>query len=93
LGAPRCAHDQTSEAIELLDEIVDRPPPVMANRVAGLLSQLFRYGIHRQVVESSAAQLLFRPGGTERPLDRRQAIGTHRSPLVCYGGFGPSVSI
>jgi hypothetical protein len=32
----------------------------MANRVAGLLSQLFRYGIHRQIVESSPVQLLFR---------------------------------
>ena len=34
------------EVIELLDAIVDRPAPVMANRVAGLLSQMFRYGIH-----------------------------------------------
>ena len=42
----------------------------MANRVAGLLSQLFRYGIHRQIVESSPVQLLFRPGGTERPRQR-----------------------
>jgi integrase len=58
------------EVIELLDAIVDRPAPVMANRVAGLLSQLFRYGIHRQVVESSPVQLLFRPGGTERPRQR-----------------------
>ena len=58
------------EVIELLDAIVERPAPVMANRVAGLLSQLFRYGIHRQVVESSPVQLLFRPGGTERPRQR-----------------------
>ena len=56
--------------IELLDAIVDRPAPIMANRVAGLLSQLFRYGIHRQLVESSPVQLLFRPGGTERPRQR-----------------------
>jgi integrase len=58
------------EVIELLDAIVERPAPVMANRVAGLLSQMFRYGIHRQVVESSPVQLLFRPGGTERPRQR-----------------------
>jgi transposase len=30
----------------------------MANRVAGLLSQMFRYGIHRQIVETSPVQLL-----------------------------------
>jgi len=56
--------------IELLDAIVDRPAPVMANRVAGLMSQLFRYVIHRQIVESSPVQLLFRPGGTEQPRQR-----------------------
>ena len=58
------------EVIDLLDAIVDRPAPVMANRVAGLLSQLFRCGVHRQVLESSPVQLLFRPGGTERPRQR-----------------------
>ena len=58
------------EVIELLDAIVERRAPVMANRVTGLLSQLFRYGIHRQVVEASPVQLLFRPGGTERPRQR-----------------------
>jgi integrase len=58
------------EVIELLDAIVERPAPVMANRVAGLLSQMFRFGIHRQIVETSPVQLLFRPGGTERPRQR-----------------------
>jgi integrase len=58
------------EVIDLLDAIVERPAPVMANRVAGLLSQMFRYGIHRQIVETSPVQLLFRPGGTERPRQR-----------------------
>jgi integrase len=58
------------EVIELLDAIVERPAPVMANRVAGLLSQMFRYGVHRQIVETSPIQLLFRPGGTERPRQR-----------------------
>lgn len=42
----------------------------MANRVAGLHSQMFRYGIHRQIVETSPAQLLFRQGGIERPRQR-----------------------
>lgn len=58
------------EVIQLLDDIVERPAPVMANRVAGLLSQMFRFGIHRQIVETSPVQLLFRPGGTERPKQR-----------------------
>jgi len=57
------------EIIELLDEIADRAP-VMANRVAGVLSQMFRFGIHRSIVESTPVQLLYRPGGKEKPRAR-----------------------
>jgi integrase len=42
----------------------------MANRVAGVLSQMFRFGVHRDLVEASPVQLLYRPGGKERPKDR-----------------------
>jgi integrase len=57
------------EVIELLDEIADRAP-VMANRTAGVLSQMFRFGIHRSIVESTPVQLLYRPGGKEKPRAR-----------------------
>lgn len=57
------------EIIELLDEIADRAP-VMANRVAGVLSQMFRFGVHRSIVESTPVQLLYRPGGREKPRGR-----------------------
>jgi integrase len=57
------------EVIELLDEIADRAP-VMANRLAGLLSQMFRFGIHRSIVETTPVQLLYRPGGKEKPRAR-----------------------
>ncbi|MDQ5880833.1 MAG: hypothetical protein QG616_663 [Pseudomonadota bacterium] len=58
------------EVVELLDAIVDRGKPVMANRTAGVLSQLFRFGIHRSLIETSPVQLLYRPGGKEKPRDR-----------------------
>jgi integrase len=58
------------EVIDLLDKIVDRGARVMANRVAGLLGQLFKFGIHRAIVETSPVQLLYRPGGKEKPRDR-----------------------
>ncbi|MGC8518790.1 MAG: hypothetical protein ACP5P4_09720, partial [Steroidobacteraceae bacterium] len=32
--------------------------------------QLFRFGIHRRIVTSSPVQLLYRPGGKERPRER-----------------------
>lgn len=58
------------DVIDLLDGIVDRGSPVMANRVAALLKQLFKYGVHRQIVETSPVQLLYAPGGVERPRSR-----------------------
>jgi len=42
----------------------------MANRVAGILSQMFRFGIHRAIVEATPVQLLYRPGGKEKPRAR-----------------------
>ena len=42
----------------------------MANRVASLLAQMFKFGIHRAIVESSPVMLLYRPGGKEKPRSR-----------------------
>jgi integrase len=58
------------EVIELLDTIVERGSPVMANRTANVLAQLFKHGIHRGTVETSPVVLLYRPGGKEPPRDR-----------------------
>lgn len=41
------------EVIELLDGIVERHARVMANRTADILAQMFKYGIHRQIVQDS----------------------------------------
>jgi integrase len=58
------------EVIELLDKIVARGKPIMANRTAALLGQLFKFGIHRAIVETTPVQLLMRPGGKEKPKQR-----------------------
>jgi integrase len=58
------------EVVELLDKIVDRGSPVMANRTANILNQMFMYGIHRAIVAGSPVKLLYRPGGTEAPAER-----------------------
>jgi integrase len=58
------------EVIELLDGIVARGSRVMANRVASLLAQMFKFGIHRAIVENSPVMLLYRPGGKEKPRAR-----------------------
>lgn len=58
------------EVVELLDRVVDRGSPVMANRVAAILAQLFKYGIQRALITSSPVLLLMRPGGKEQPRER-----------------------
>jgi integrase len=58
------------EVIDLLDEIVARGSPVAANRTATVLGQMFKYGIHRTIIETSPVQLLYRPGGKEKPRQR-----------------------
>jgi integrase len=58
------------EVIELLDGIVARGSKVMANRTAGILDQMFKFGLHRAIVETNPVQLLYRPGGKESARDR-----------------------
>jgi integrase len=58
------------EIIERLDAIVARGAPVMANRTAAILDQMFRFGVHRSIVADSPVKLLFAPGGKETPRDR-----------------------
>ena len=58
------------EVVELLDKIVRRGSPVMANRTADILGQMFKYGVHRAIVDDSPVKLLFRPGGKEKSRKR-----------------------
>lgn len=61
---------EPAEVIDLLDGIVARGSRVMANRTAAILAQLFKFGIHRRIVTASPVQLLYRPGGKEKPRER-----------------------
>jgi integrase len=58
------------EVVELLDKIVKRGSPVMANRTADILGQMFKYGVHRALVDDSPVKLLFKPGGKEKARKR-----------------------
>jgi integrase len=61
---------KSREVIELLDGIVARGSRVMANRTAGILAQMFKFGVHRAIVDANPVQLLYRPGGKESARDR-----------------------
>jgi integrase len=58
------------EVIDMLDEIVDRGAPVLANRTADLLDQMYRFGVQRRLVDSSPVVLLTPPGGKEKARKR-----------------------
>ena len=58
------------EVVDFLDEIVDRGAPVVANRTANLLDQMFRFGVQRRLVDSSPVMLLTPPGGKEKARKR-----------------------
>jgi integrase len=59
------------DGVLLLDKVVDRGSPVMANRVGALLSQMFRFAVTRGMLEASPFVALGRPGGTEKARNRR----------------------
>jgi integrase len=79
------------EVIELLDTVVKRGAPVMANNLAQLLGHMFRFAIHRAIVANSPVQLLYKPGGKARRRkrvlseDELRSLLTHL-PTICRKG-------
>jgi integrase len=66
----RKAHEiRRADVLALLDAIVDRGAPVMANRTRALISKIFNFGIKRGVVEVNPAAGVENPGH-ERQRDR-----------------------
>jgi len=59
------------QLIELLDGIVDRGAPVMANRVHALLKQLFEFGAAKDLIPASPMAGVERPGGEETSRNRK----------------------
>ena len=55
----------------------------MANRTAAILTQMFKFGIQRHHVETSPVQLLYPPGGREKPRDRALSDEELGALLAC----------
>jgi integrase len=58
------------DVIALLDRIVERGVPVLANRTKGLVSKMFNFALRRGIVEVNPAYGIGNPGGQERQRDR-----------------------
>jgi integrase len=50
------------DVILLLDKIVERGSPIMANRTLGVLQRMFKFGIGRDILEANPCSVIERPG-------------------------------
>lgn len=50
------------DVIALVDGIMDRGSPIMANRTLGLLKQIFKFGVQRDILDASPAVAIDKPG-------------------------------
>ena len=57
------------DVIQLVEQIMDRGSPVMANRTLTLLKQVFKFGVQRDIIEASPAVAVDKPA-KEKPRDR-----------------------
>jgi integrase len=49
------------DVIQLIDQIMDRGSPIMANRTLGLLKQVFKFGVQRDIIDASPAVAVDKP--------------------------------
>jgi integrase len=65
------AHDLTRRhMVRLLDGIVDRGAPVLANRTHAIVKQLFDWAAAKELIPTSPMAGIERPGGKEVPRER-----------------------
>lgn len=70
LGSRLISEIKPRDLVLLLDRVVARGSPVMANRLRSLIGQLFAFAVRRGLLEASPASSLGRPGPTEARRDR-----------------------
>ena len=81
---------------DLLDGIVDRGSPVMANRVRSYLSAVFAWGIEREMVDGNPAREVARPAHEEardRVLDDRELAEVWRAADTLGDPWAPLAKI
>jgi integrase len=69
-GNRKVSSIQRTDCIALLDDIVARGAPIMANRTKALLSKMFRVAVRRGIIPYSPVLEIDLPGGKEVPRQR-----------------------
>lgn len=54
------------DVIKLIDQIMDRSAPVAANRTLGLIKQVFKFGVQRDILDTSPAVAIDKPAKEKR---------------------------
>ncbi len=86
------AHDiRKRDVILVLDRIVQRGSPIMANRTRALVSKIFNFGIGRDIVEFNPTQGVPRPG-KEKQRDRVLTEGEIRSLWQAFDNLDPAMA-
>ncbi len=78
LGGLKATEVKRRDVIALLDAIVSRPAPVLANRVKALIHKIFAFALSRDVVEANPASGVPRPASEkarERVLKEEEIKG------------------
>lgn len=70
LGKSKAKDVTRRQVVELLDDIVDRPAPVLANRVYALMKQCFDWAAAKDIIPASPMAGIEPPGGEEQPRAR-----------------------
>lgn len=76
------------DVIALLDDIVDRPAPYVANRTLAALRKMFRWAIQRDLIDSSPCSDVVRPHA-ERKRERVLADSELRAVWLASFDLGP----
>jgi integrase len=54
------------DVIKLIDQVMDRGAPVAANRTLGLVKQVFKFGVQRDILDTSPAVAIDKPAREKR---------------------------
>lgn len=54
------------DVIKLIDQVMDRGSPIAANRTLGLIRQIFKFGVQRDILDASPAVAIDKPAKEKR---------------------------
>ncbi len=65
-GKKKAYDIKQKDVIALVEQIMDRGSPIMANRTLGLLKQVFKFGVQRGIIDASPAVAIDKPAKETR---------------------------